>query len=103
MRIEFRDLSKAFLKGNYHTLFIDKIVDECEGNKIFSFMDGFSGYNKISIRLEDQDKATFIHPWGTFEYKICLLASKMLELHFSRPCLMLSMTSCMSSKHTWMI
>jgi hypothetical protein len=31
-------------------------------------MDGFSGYNKIQIKPEDQHKMTFIFPWGTFSY-----------------------------------
>ena len=32
-------------------------------------MDDFSSYNQIDILLEDQDKMTFIFPWGTFTYK----------------------------------
>jgi hypothetical protein len=32
-------------------------------------MEGFSSYNQIEIRLEDQHKMTFICPWGTFAYK----------------------------------
>jgi len=32
-------------------------------------MDGFSGYNQITIHLEDQHKETFICPWGAFAYK----------------------------------
>ena len=32
-------------------------------------MDGFSGYNQITIHPEDQHKVTFIFPWGTFAYK----------------------------------
>jgi len=60
--IDFRDLNKACPKGNYPTPFIDKIVDECVGNETFSFMDGFSGYNQITICREDQHKKTFICP-----------------------------------------
>ncbi len=36
-------------KDNYHTPFIDHIIEECAGSEIFSFMDGFSGYNHINI------------------------------------------------------
>ena len=43
--IDFRDLNKACPKDNYPTPFIDQIIDECAGNEIFSFMDGFSGSN----------------------------------------------------------
>jgi hypothetical protein len=32
-------------------------------------MDGFSSYNQINILLADQQKATFIFPWGTFAYR----------------------------------
>ena len=32
-------------------------------------MDGFSGYNQIQIKPEDQHKTAFICPWGTFAYK----------------------------------
>eukprot|EP00253_Pinus_taeda_P026510 PITA_26510 len=31
-------------------------------------MDGFSGYNQINIRPQDQSKTAFICPWGTFAY-----------------------------------
>lgn len=37
---------------------------------IFSFLDRFSRYNQIHIRLEDQDKTTFTCPSGTFSYRI---------------------------------
>ena len=49
--------------------FIDQIINACAGSEVFSFMDGFSGYNQIQIKLEDQHKTTFICPWGTFTYK----------------------------------
>jgi hypothetical protein len=32
-------------------------------------MDGFSRYNQIQIKPEDQHKTKFICPWGTFEYR----------------------------------
>eukprot|EP00253_Pinus_taeda_P005732 PITA_05732 len=67
--IDFRDLNKACPKDNYPMPFIDQIIDECAGNEIISFMDGFSGYNQISIRPKDQHKTTFICPWGTFTYR----------------------------------
>ncbi|GAU39398.1 hypothetical protein TSUD_397040 [Trifolium subterraneum] len=38
--------------------------------KVFSFMDGFSGYNQIKMAVEDREKTAFITPWGTFCYKV---------------------------------
>jgi hypothetical protein len=63
------DLNKACPKDNYPTPFIDQIIDNCIGNVIFSFMDGFLGYNQIEILPVDQHKTTFIYPWGTFAYR----------------------------------
>ncbi|KZL17871.1 reverse transcriptase family protein [Pseudovibrio sp. Ad37] len=36
---------------------------------MYSFKDGFSGYNQINISPADQHKTAFICPWGTFSYK----------------------------------
>ena len=45
--MEFHDLNKACWKDNFLTPFIDHIVDKFTGCEVFSFMDGFSGYNQI--------------------------------------------------------
>lgn len=37
---------------------------------MFSFLDGLNGYNQLHISLEDQYKATFTRPWGTFSYRV---------------------------------
>jgi hypothetical protein len=66
--MEFCDLNKACPKDNFPTPFIDQILNECMRRKIFSFMDGFSGYNQIQIKPKDQHKKAFICPWGTFAY-----------------------------------
>ena len=81
---DFCDLNRACPKDNFPTPFINQILDECVGSEVFSFMDGFSGYNQIQIKPEDQHKTTFICPWGTFAIEKCLSALKTPELHFSR-------------------
>lgn len=43
--VDYGDLNKSCPKDNYPTLFIDKIIDDCVGCEVFSFMNGFSGYN----------------------------------------------------------
>jgi len=67
--IDYRDVNQACPKDNYPTPFIDQIIDECTGCEIFSFMDGFFGYNKINSRPQDQSKTAFICPRGTFAYR----------------------------------
>jgi len=67
--INYRDVNQACPKDNYPTPFIDQIIDECAECEILSFMDGFSGYNQINIRPQEQSKTAFICPWGTFAYR----------------------------------
>lgn len=62
------DINKACPKDSYPTPYIDYIIDDCAGNEMYSFMDGFSRYNQINILPADQPKTTFIYPWGTFAY-----------------------------------
>eukprot|EP00253_Pinus_taeda_P027939 PITA_27939 len=67
--VDYRNINRACPKDNYPTPFIDQLIDECVGSEIYSFMDGFSGYNQINITPVDQHKTAFICPWGTFADK----------------------------------
>jgi len=82
--MEFHDLNKACPKDNFPTPFINQIVNECVGCEVFSFMDGFSGYNQIQINPEDQHKTTFIYPWGTFSYRNMYFGLKNAGATFQR-------------------
>jgi hypothetical protein len=68
--VDYRALNKATQKDHFPLPFIDQVLDNLAGKKIFSFLDGFSGYNHIKIAPQDQDKTTFTSPWGTFSYKV---------------------------------
>jgi hypothetical protein len=82
--VDYRDINKAFPKDNYPTPFVDQIIDDCAGRKIFSLMDGFSGYNQINILPTDQHKTTFICPWGTFTYRKLPFGLKNVGATFQR-------------------
>jgi len=45
-------------------------MDNTTSFALFSFVDGFSGYNQIKMALEDMEKMAFITLWGTFYYKV---------------------------------
>ena len=68
--IDYRELNKDALKDYFPLPFIDQVLDTFVGKKHFSFLDGFSGYSKIQIAPEDQEKNTFTFPWGTFSYRV---------------------------------
>ena len=70
IRVDYRELNKATQKDHFLLPFIDKVLDSLDGKQYFSFLDGFSGYNKIQITLEYQDKTTFTYPWETFYYRV---------------------------------
>ncbi|PKI76887.1 hypothetical protein CRG98_002674 [Punica granatum] len=63
--VDYRDLNKANPKDNFPLPHIDVLVDNTARHTLFSFMDGFSGYNQIRMADEDKIKMTFITMWGT--------------------------------------
>ncbi|KAL3694641.1 hypothetical protein R1sor_008292 [Riccia sorocarpa] len=65
---DFRKLNAATRKDHHPLPFIDSILDHVAGHECYSFLDGFSGYNQVSIREQDKDKTTFTTDWGTFAY-----------------------------------
>ena len=42
------------------------MLDRLAGHEYYCFLDGYSGYNQITIAPEDQEKTTFTCPYGTF-------------------------------------
>ncbi|PKI52181.1 hypothetical protein CRG98_027424, partial [Punica granatum] len=68
--VDYRDLNKASPKDNFPLPHIDVLVDNTARHTLFSFMDGFSGYNQIRMDDEDKIKSTFITMWGTFCYRV---------------------------------
>lgn len=53
MCVDYRDLNKASPKDDFTLPHIDMLVDSTTKFKVFSVMDGFSGYNQIMIASED--------------------------------------------------
>jgi hypothetical protein len=47
---------------------IDQVVDFMAGCSLLCFLDCYSGYHQIPLKVEDQIKTSFITPFGTFCY-----------------------------------
>ena len=45
------------------------MLDRLKGHKYYYFLDEYSGYNQITISLEDQEKTTFTCRYGTFAFR----------------------------------
>ena len=67
--IDYRKLNSATKKDHFPLPFIDQILDRLAGSSYFYFLDGYSGYNQITIHPDDQEKMTFISPFGTFAFR----------------------------------
>ena len=64
--IDYRKLNTATRKDHFPLPFIYNMLDRLGGHPHFYFLDGYSGYNQISIAPEGQEKTTFTCPFGTF-------------------------------------
>ena len=70
MCVDYKYLNRASPKDDFPLTYINVLVDNIAQHKVFSFMDGFSGYNQIKMAPENMEKTTFITQWGTFYYKV---------------------------------
>ncbi|KAI5317312.1 hypothetical protein L3X38_037019 [Prunus dulcis] len=67
--IDYRKLNTATSKDHFPFPFIDQMLERLAGHSHYCFLDGYSGYNQITIAPEDQEKTTFTCPFGTFTYR----------------------------------
>jgi len=84
MRVDYRDLNRASPNDDFSLPHIDILVDNTAKFSLFSFMDGFSGYNQIKIAPEDIEKTTFITAWGTFCYEVMSFGLKNAGATYQR-------------------
>ena len=68
--VDYRNLNKACPKDEFPLPNVDLLIDSAAGSVMFSFMDGFSGYNKIRMAPKDVEKITFRTPIGNFYYTV---------------------------------
>ncbi|XP_075487951.1 uncharacterized protein LOC142527119 [Primulina tabacum] len=67
--IDYRKLNDATRKDHFPLPFIDQMIERLAGHEFYCFLDGYSGYNQITIEPEDQEKTTFTCPYGTFAFR----------------------------------
>ncbi|GJZ58786.1 reverse transcriptase domain-containing protein [Tanacetum coccineum] len=67
--IDYRKLNEATHKDHFPLPFMDQMLERLAGNEYYCFLDGFSGYFQIPIDPRDQEKTTFMCPYGMFTYR----------------------------------
>jgi hypothetical protein len=68
MYIDYTSLNKACPIDEYTIPHICQIVDSTTSCELLLFLDAYSGYHQISITIDDEEKTTFITPFGIFYY-----------------------------------
>ena len=67
--MDYQKLNAWTKKDHFPMSFMDQMLDRLAGKGWYFFLDDYSGYNQISIALEDQYKTTFTCPYGTLAFK----------------------------------
>lgn len=67
--MDYRKLNKAKRKDHFPFPFIDEMLERLAKHKYFCYLDGYSRFFQIPIHPDDQHKATFTYPYGTFAYR----------------------------------
>ena len=96
MCIDYHKLSKVTRKDHFSLPFLDQTLERVAEHEFYAFLNGFIGYNQIEIDLDDQEKTTFIWPFGTFAYRRMLFGLGNAPVTFQR--CMLSIFSDMVEK-----
>jgi hypothetical protein len=68
--VDYCKLNAQTKKDPFPLPFMDSILDFVVGHEMYSFMDGYSGYNQVKMAKEDKEKITFILKWGAYAYNI---------------------------------
>ena len=66
--VDFRDLNKVCPKDEFPLPNMDLLIDLAVSHEMFSFMDGFSGYNQIKMAPRYAAKTAFRTPIRNFYY-----------------------------------
>ena len=62
--VDYRKLNAAIVTDAFPLPFTDRVLDAVAGHEVYSFVDGFSGYNEIRMHPADQEKTDFVTEWG---------------------------------------
>ena len=58
--INYRKLNAVTITAAFPLPFTDNVLDAVAGHDMYSFLDGFSGYNQVRMHPDDQEKTAFV-------------------------------------------
>jgi hypothetical protein len=84
MCVDYTDLNKACKKDPFGLPRIDQIVDSTADCSLLCFLDCYSGYHQIHLKVEDQIKASFITLFDAFCYTTMPFRVKSADATYHR-------------------
>ena len=68
--VNLKKVNAATIRDHYPLPITDHVLERVAGKQAYSFLDGFSGYNQVSIKQEDQHNMAFANEWGIYAYRV---------------------------------
>jgi hypothetical protein len=68
MCIDYTNLNRHCPKHPFPLPRIDQVVDSTTGSALLCFLDIYSGYHQLALKVSDQDKTAFIMPHDIYCY-----------------------------------
>jgi hypothetical protein len=81
---DYADLNKACKKDPFGLPRIDQVVDSTTGCSPLSFIDCYSGYHQIPLKVEDQIKTSFVTLFSAFCYTTMPIGLKSASATYQR-------------------
>jgi hypothetical protein len=84
MYVDYTNLDKHCPKDPFGLPRIDQIMDSIARSALLCFLDCYSGYHQIALRVEDQSKTSFITPFGAYCYTTMSFGLKNVGATYQR-------------------
>ena len=68
--VNLKKVNAAIVQDHYPLPITDHVLERVAGKRAYSFLDGFFGYNQVSIKEEDQHRTAFATEWGIYAYRV---------------------------------
>jgi hypothetical protein len=68
MCVDYTNLNRSCPKDPFALSRTDQVIDSTAGSESMCFLDAYSSYNQIKMSVEDQEKTSFIRPFGAYCY-----------------------------------
>jgi hypothetical protein len=82
--VDYTDLNKHCPKDPFGLPRIDQVIDSTAGCDLLCFLDCYSWYHQMAIKEEDQEKTTFITPFGAYCYTTMSFGLKNADATYQR-------------------